>query len=89
MTRTKITRTDRNYVRLEALDPFTGDPIVREFRCPDVSRGSFSYVWEGDKQVCSGLSRMGATLRATPTTLVDVIRAEWRAYRMSAKRQGF
>lgn len=34
-------------------------------------------------QVCEGLGRRGATLMASPDTLVSVIRREWRKYRES------
>ena len=89
MTRTTITRTGHNYVTLTGVDPFDGQPINWTFMCANVSgRYGSAYVRNADtgKQVCEGLSHMGPTLTATPDTLVDVIRKEWRKYHTAAKR---
>lgn len=58
---------------------------VREFHIPHTTSGE-GYVREGSNmgyQVCDGLTHSGNTLRATPETLISVIRREWRKYRQS------
>lgn len=59
---------------------------VRSFHIiPNTSSGE-GYVREGSNmgpQVCDGLVGRGNTLRATPETLLTIIRREWRKYRKS------
>ena len=65
-------------VILRAIDPMTGEPMVREFSIP-MSGG---YIREGDSQVCQGLAHRGNTLTADDAhDLLRTIRREWKAYR--------
>lgn len=87
MTRTTIRKTSDQTVTLTAADPFTGDPVEREFWIP-MSGG---YVREGvrhstdDKQVCVNLSSRGNTLTAADgDDLLRVIRKEWQGLRRLA-----
>lgn len=60
----------------------------REFWVPQTA-GGLAYVREGSfsgPQVCGRLQRTGDTLRASPSTLLAVIRREWRR-RQSAGSQ--
>ena len=59
------------------------DGMQRKFCIPRTASGD-GYVREGSNvgfQVCRGLSHGGSALTATPATLLDVIRREWRACR--------
>jgi hypothetical protein len=84
-----IARTGSNEVTLTALDPLSGEAVMRVFWAPRCG----GYVREGaqhlptDPQVCVGLGRLGPTLTATDgDDLLRVIRREWAAYRRAAAR---
>lgn len=59
--------------------------VTRVFSIPYTSSGE-GYVREGDNmgpQVCEGLVHRGNTLRATPESLLPLIKSEWRKWKRS------
>ncbi|MEM6670546.1 MAG: hypothetical protein AAF661_15150 [Pseudomonadota bacterium] len=81
--KTSIKKTGSNTVTLKAIDPYSGEPVEREFWIPN----SGGYVREGDRQVCVGLDRLGNTLDARDgDELLETIRYNWRIYRRNAAR---
>lgn len=61
----------------------TPEGLVRRFFIPTTSSG-VAYIREDSysgPQVCSWLLNTGSTLSASPDTLLDVIRREWRRRR--------
>ena len=66
-------------------DELRGEAVKRTF----FVRGAYVYETceDGrDRQVCDRLATRGSTLRATPETLLRVIRNEYRAMRRSEKK---
>lgn len=81
--RTNAKFESRNFGRCVVLTQPNGK--IREFHIPYTSSGE-GYIREGSNmgpQVCDGLVHRGNTLSATPDTLINVIRREWRKYRKS------
>lgn len=86
MSRTTISETGNREVTLSYTN-LDGDRIDRVFWIPMTSSGN-AYIRErvrpnraNDPQVCDALYGTGNTLSATPETLIEVIRREWRARR--------
>ena len=64
----------------------TPNGVTRTFCIPYTLSSGEGYVREGDNmgpQVCDGLTHRGNTLRATPESLLPIIRAEWRRWKRS------
>jgi hypothetical protein len=79
----RIWATESGTVCLRHEDEFGhGSDSIREFWVP--THGGYVYEVKGanhgvlGRQVCRRLSRTGSTLWATPETLIDVIRTEYR-----------
>lgn len=81
--KTKIEKISNREVRLAYTDD--GDNVERIFWIPSTESGR-GYVRErtasgNDPQVCDALFHRGNTLTATPETLLQTIRREWKAWR--------
>lgn len=77
--RTKILELYPGLVKL-TYSTDDGERLTRHF----IAVGGYVREWSprgSNPQVCEGLGRRGATLMASPDTLVSVIRREWRKYR--------
>jgi hypothetical protein len=86
MTRAKFTRVSDRIVTIE-YDDYKGDRVTREYTISHTRTGE-AYVRDPDgRQVCQALRGVGNPLTATPSTLIEVIRAEYRAMCRAEQRE--
>ena len=88
MNRTTITAHSDRSVTLSFTDLVTDQPITMEIWAPSTTTGGQSYVrYNGDKQLCNGLSSRGETLSYRDgTKLVDLVRSQYRSMRAAERR---
>lgn len=89
MAKTTITAHDDRRVTLAFDDLLSGNRITMEIWAPAPREGGSSYIrYNGDRQLCYGLSSTGGTMSYTAgTKLVDIVRREYRAMRRADKRE--
>lgn len=89
MAKTTITAHDDRHVTLAFDDLLSGQRITMDIWAPVPREGGSSYVrYNGEKQLCYGLSSRGNTLSYSHgTKLVDLVRREYRAMRRADKRE--
>ena len=89
MTKTTITSQDDRHVTLSFDCESSGERTTLDIWAPMPGANGLSYVrYNGDKQLCNGLSSRGETLSyQAGTKLVDLVRREYRAMRATEKRQ--
>jgi len=84
--KTKIERIARNRVRLEGIDPFTQEPIRKEFWVSAQSGQTRNVFDETNHEVLIGFAGTGYVLTSTPEGLLDAIREQWKSYRAAARK---
>lgn len=86
--KTTIKALDDRHVTIEFTDLVSGERVKMEIWAPVPRAGGTTYVrYNGDKQLCYGLSGSGSTMEYQDgTKLVDLIRREYRAMRAAEKR---
>lgn len=89
MAKTVITAHDERHVTISFDDATWGERVTMEIWAPIPREGGYSYVrYNGDRQLCAGLSGAGSTLSYKDgTQLIDLVRREYRAMRASEKRE--
>jgi len=88
MTKAKIYTDIYGTVFLEYTDLLSDRRLTRVFSCPEEGGYVREVYSDGQtKQVCERLSNMGVTISAeSRESLINLIRAEYRAMRRSEKR---
>ena len=88
MTKTKITAHSARSVTLSFTDLVTDQLTTMEIWAPTTTAGGQSYIrYNGDKQLCNGLSSRGETLSYRDgTQLVDLVRQQYRSMRAAERR---
>ena len=88
MSRTKIIENSPRSVTLSFTDLVTDQPITMEIWAPAPGASGQSYIrYNGDKQLCNGLSSRGETLSYRDgTKLVDLVRQQYRSMRAAERR---
>lgn len=89
MAKTTITAHDDRHVTLAFDDLLSGERITMDIWAPVPREGGSTYIrYNGDKQLCYGLSSTGSTMSYTDGgKLVDIVRREYRAMRRTEKRE--
>ena len=89
MAKTTIKEHDDRHVTITFTDLLSDEQITMDIWAPIPSEGGYSYVrYNGDKQLCAGLSSRGETLSyKSGTQLVDLVRREYKAMRAADKRE--
>jgi hypothetical protein len=89
MTRTKITAHDDRRVTIAYTSLIDGETVQLDIWAPQPGPSGSSYVrFNGNRQLCAGLSSGGHTLSYREgTRLVDLVRKEYRAMRADEKRE--
>lgn len=89
MAKATITAHDDRHVSLAYDDLLSGERIKLEIWAPVPREGGSSYIhYNGDKQLCHGLSGSGNTMTyPAGARLVDIVRREYRAMRRADKRE--
>lgn len=88
MTKTTITAHDDRHVTIKFTTLDTDQEVSMDIWAPIPGKMGLSYVrYNGDKQLCNGLSSRGETLSYREgTKLVDLVRSEYKAMRATEKR---
>ena len=89
MSKTKITAHDDRHVTITFTTLDTDQAVQMDIWAPAPGKSGTSYVrYNGDNQLCAGLSSRGETLSyCAGTKLVDLVRREYRAMRSADKRE--
>lgn len=87
MTKTTITAHDDRHVTIKFTTLDTDQEVSMDIWAPIPGKLGSSYVrYNGDKQLCNGLSSRGMTLTYSEgTKLVDLVRREYKAMRAAEK----
>ena len=88
MNRTKITAHSDRSVTLTFTDAIWGGEVCMEIWAPTPGPSGMSYVrFNGEKQLCNGLSSGGETLTLYEgKKLVDLVRQQYRSMRAAERR---
>ena len=88
MTKTTITANSDLSVTLKFISAVSDEMVTMEIWAPAPGASGQSYIrYNGDKQLCNGLSGSGETLSyQAGTQLVDLVRSQYRAMRAAERR---
>ena len=88
MTKTTITANSNLSVTLKFIESGSDHLVTMEIWAPAPGANGMSYVrYNGDKQLCNGLSGRGETLTyRAGTPLIALVRSQYRAMRAAERR---